>query len=103
MAVVFAGRRLVKATDVIARERLLAGRGDEYRRKVRIAARAWHTHSHLWPQLRWLGALDRFKYAPRKIVCWFGGLFFLSGLVSTGRLGTRILPRPTWNAVRREN
>src|SRR3546814_6771444 len=39
MAVVFAGRRLVKAKDVIARERLVAGRGDEYRRKVRIAAR----------------------------------------------------------------
>ncbi|EPR16689.1 histidine kinase [Sphingobium indicum IP26] len=92
MAVVFAGRRLVKAKDVIACERLVAGRGDEYRRKVRIAARAWHTHSHLRPQLRRMGALDRFKYASRKIVRWFGGIFILTGLVAAGTLAMRISP-----------
>jgi cellulose synthase/poly-beta-1,6-N-acetylglucosamine synthase-like glycosyltransferase len=92
MAVVFAGRRLVKAKDVIARERLVAGRGDEYRRKVRIAARAWHTHSHLRPQLRRMGKLDRFKYASRKIVRWFGGIFILTGIVAAGTLAMRISP-----------
>src|SRR5690606_3537596 len=51
MAVVFAGRRLIKAQDVIAREMMVARREDEYRRKVRIAARSWHTHRHLRPQL----------------------------------------------------
>jgi len=92
MAVVFAGKRLVKAKDVIARERLVAGRGDEYRRKARIAARAWHTHSHLRPQLRRMGALDRFKYASRKMVRWFGGVFIVTGAVAAGTLAMRISP-----------
>ncbi|WP_145201673.1 glycosyltransferase family 2 protein [Sphingobium sp. B2] len=92
MAVVFAGKRLVKAKDVIARERLVTARKDEYRRKVRIAARAWHTHSHLRPQLRRMAAIDRFKYASRKIVRWFGGLFILTGAVAAGALALRIWP-----------
>ena len=90
MAVVFAGKRLVKAKDAIARERLVAARGDEYRRKVRIAARAWHTHSHLRLQLRRMGTLDRFKYASRKIVRWFGGLFILAGALAAGLIALRI-------------
>lgn len=92
MAVVFAGKRLVKAKDVIARERLVAGRSDEYRRKVRIAARAWHTHSHLRPQLRRMRGADRFKYASRKIVRWFGGVFILTGIIAAGTLAMRISP-----------
>ena len=92
MAVVFAGSRLVKAKDVIARERLVAGRGDEYRRKVRIAARAWHTHLHLRPQLRRMKALDRFKYTSRKIIRWFGGVFILTGGIAALLLAVRISP-----------
>ncbi|WP_313333330.1 glycosyltransferase [Sphingobium yanoikuyae] len=92
MAVVFAGKRLVKAKDVIARERLVTGRKDEYRRKVRIAARAWHTHSHLRPQLRRMAAIDRFKYASRKIVRWFGGAFILTGAIAAGALALRLSP-----------
>ncbi|KMS58533.1 MULTISPECIES: glycosyltransferase [Sphingobium] len=92
MAVLFAGKRLIKAKDVIARERLVTARKDEYRRKVRIAARAWHTHVHLRPQLRRLGALDRFKYASRKIVRWFGGLFILVGGLAAGALAMRVSP-----------
>lgn len=92
MAVIFAGRRLVKAKDVIARERLVAGRGDEYRRKVRIAARAWHTHRHLRPQLRRMDALDRFKYASRKLVRWFGGLFILTGALALAILTACVSP-----------
>ena len=92
MAVLFAGMRLVKAKDVIARERLVAARTDEYRRKVRIAARAWHTHRHLRPRIARLSRLDRFKYASRKIVRWFGGLFILTGAVAAGALAMRISP-----------
>ncbi|EQB17333.1 glycosyltransferase family 2 protein [Sphingobium lactosutens] len=92
MAVVFAGRRLIKAKDVIARERLVTARGDEYRRKVRIAARAWHTHRYLRPQLRRLAAIDRFKYASRKIVRWFGGAFILIGALAAAILAWRVSP-----------
>ena len=92
MAVVFAGKRLVKASDVIARERLVTGRGDEYRRKVRISARAWHTHVHLRPHLRRMAMIDRFKYASRKIVRWFGGLFILTGALAAAALAFRVSP-----------
>lgn len=92
MAVIFAGKRLIKAKDVIARERLISARGDEYRRKVRIAARAWHTHQYLRPQLRRMSALDRFKYASRKIVRWFGGVFILLGAAAMLALALRFSP-----------
>lgn len=92
MAVLFAGKRLVKAKDVIARERLVAARGDEYRRKVRIAARAWHTHSYLRPQLRRMSRLDRFKYGSRKIVRWFGGLFIVAGALAALALAFTLSP-----------
>ncbi|WP_070155544.1 glycosyltransferase [Sphingobium phenoxybenzoativorans] len=90
MSVVFAGRRLIKVRDVIAFERLVSARGDEYRRKVRIAARAWHTHSYLRPQLRRMSPIDRFKYASRKVVRWFGGVFLLSGTAAALALAWRI-------------
>ncbi len=92
MAVVFAGKRLVKAKDVIARERLVTGRQDEYRRKVRIAARSWHTHTHLRPQLRQMATIDRFKYASRKIVRWFGGAFLIIGAICAAILALRLSP-----------
>jgi cellulose synthase/poly-beta-1,6-N-acetylglucosamine synthase-like glycosyltransferase len=92
MAVVFAGKRLVKAKDVIARERLVTARGDEYRRKVRIAARSWHTHGHLRPQLKQMAAIDRFKYASRKIIRWFGGVFLIVGALAAMGLAWRISP-----------
>lgn len=92
MAVVFAGKRLIKAQDVIAYERVVARREDEYRRKVRIAARAWHTHCYLRPQLRRMATLDRFKYTSRKIVRWFGGVFIVLGALAAGLLAWRVHP-----------
>ena len=92
MAVVFAGQRLIKATDVIAREMMVANRDDEYRRKIRIAARSWHTHSYLLPQLRKMNALDRFKYRSRKIVRWFGALWIGLGALSAVTFAWLIQP-----------
>jgi len=92
MSVVFAGRRLVKAKDVIAREMMVARREDEYHRKVRIAARSWHTHRYLRPDLGRMGALDRFKYASRKIVRWFGALWIGLGAAAAFVLAWRIAP-----------
>ncbi len=92
MAVVFAGRRLIKARDVIAREAMVAERQDEYRRKVRIAARSWRTHRHLRPGLRAMSRLDRFKYASRKLVRWFGALWMGLGGAAALLLAWRLNP-----------
>jgi cellulose synthase/poly-beta-1,6-N-acetylglucosamine synthase-like glycosyltransferase len=92
MAVVFAGKRLIKAKDVIAHEMLVAQRADEYRRKVRIAARAWHTRRHLRPQLQRMSGLDRFKYASRKLIRWFGALWMGIGGTALLALAWRLSP-----------
>jgi hypothetical protein len=80
--VIFAGKRLIKANDVLAFEKSVSKRSDELRRKMRIGARAYHTHLYLRPQLRRLPARDKFKYTSRKHIRWFGGLFMLVGGLS---------------------
>jgi len=75
MSVIFQGGRLIKAADVVAFERSVSDRGEELRRKMRIGARAYHTHLYLREQLRRMSLLDRFKYMSRKQLRWFGGLF----------------------------
>lgn len=85
MAPVFAGKRLLKVDDVVAYERLVAVRGEEFSRKIRIAARAYHTHLYLRPWLAQMSTMDKFKYNSRKVVRWFGGLFLiLSTVLFTG-------------------
>lgn len=82
MAAVFAGRRLIKVEDVVAFERLVSKRGEEFARKVRIAARAYHTNLHLSPQLARLSMVDQFKYVSHKSLRWFGGVFVILGAIS---------------------
>lgn len=82
MSVVFAGKRLIKVEDVIAYERLVSARSEEFRRKMRIAARAYHTHRHLAPQLGQMAAVDVFKYVSHKVIRWFGGVFLLLGVLA---------------------
>lgn len=77
MAAVFAGKRLIKAPNVIAYERLITSRKEEFSRKIRIATRAYHTHLYLRPQLSTMSKLDRFKYTSRKFIRWFGGFFLI--------------------------
>jgi len=77
MHAIFGGKRLVKAPDVIAFENSVTERGEEFRRKIRIGARAWHTHGFLRRKLRMMTALDRFKYVSRKMLRWFGGVFLV--------------------------
>jgi cellulose synthase/poly-beta-1,6-N-acetylglucosamine synthase-like glycosyltransferase len=88
MSVIFAGKRLVKAPDVIAFEKSVSRRDEEIRRKIRIGARAYHTHLHLRPQLRQMSALNRFKYMSRKLLRWFGGVYLtlaaLSAMIAIG-------------------
>jgi cellulose synthase/poly-beta-1,6-N-acetylglucosamine synthase-like glycosyltransferase len=79
MSVIFQGKRLIKAMDVVGYENTVENREEEIRRKVRIGARAFHTHTSLRPQIARMSARDRMKYFSRKILRWFGGLFVLLG------------------------
>lgn len=74
MSPVFAGKRLVRAPDVVAYERCVTQRREEFARKIRIAARAFHTNLVLFPQLRRMSLVNRFKYTSRKLVRWFGAV-----------------------------
>lgn len=82
MSVVFQGKRLIKAPDVAVYHESCVDRSEEMRRKIRIGARAYHTHQYLRPQLRRMSARDRFKYISRKQIRWFGGLFLAIAAVS---------------------
>jgi cellulose synthase/poly-beta-1,6-N-acetylglucosamine synthase-like glycosyltransferase len=94
MEVVFKKKRLIIADDVIASERLVTKRSDEFRRKIRIAARAFHTHRFLLPNLKQLTLRDKFKYISRKYIRWFGGgtlvIFILSALSAALLLDVRL-------------
>lgn len=81
MSVIFAGQRLISAPDVIAYERSVARRDEELQRKIRIGARAFHTHMHLSKQIKRMSARNRFKYMSHKLLRWFGGLFLAAGSV----------------------
>lgn len=79
MEVVFKGLRLIKCNDVVAYEQLVSVRADEFARKVRISARAFHTHTVLTSRRRNLKFGNRFRYFSHKTLRWFGGAFLLAG------------------------
>jgi cellulose synthase/poly-beta-1,6-N-acetylglucosamine synthase-like glycosyltransferase len=81
MSAIFQGRRLIKALDVIGYENTVERRAEEASRKVRIGARAFHTHMTLRPQLAKMSARDKMKYFSRKLLRWFGGVFFALGTI----------------------
>ncbi|MCT4372281.1 glycosyltransferase [Yangia mangrovi] len=71
----FDGYRVISAPDVVAYERLTTDSRDEYRRKRRIACRAFNTHRYLAPRLREMSGMDRFKYTSHKLLRWFSPMF----------------------------
>lgn len=81
MSVIFAGKRLIKAADVLAFENSVSHRDEEVRRKMRIGARAYHTHAYLRDQLRQMSMRNRVKYVSHKLLRWFGGVSFALGAV----------------------
>jgi cellulose synthase/poly-beta-1,6-N-acetylglucosamine synthase-like glycosyltransferase len=95
----FDGYRVISAPDVIAYERLTTDSGDEYRRKRRIACRAFNTHRYLTPRLRTMSTMNRYKYISHKLLRWFSpfflalsGVFAMAGLINiTGVAGLFII------------
>lgn len=88
MGVIFQRYRLIKDPRVTAQERLVASRHDDYRRRVRIATRAFHTHMWLRPKIRAMPIGDRWRYWSHRYLRWHGAFFvtlgFLSGLMALG-------------------
>lgn len=81
MSVIFAGYRLVSAPDVHAYERSATVSADEFRRKRRIAARAYASHLHLWPQVREQGVGVLYRYISHRLLRWWGAPVLIVGLV----------------------
>ena len=88
MSVVYQGKRLIKSSALSATEDPVTEANEEFRRKVRIAARAFHTHRCMRDGLVRLKVLDRYKYFSHKVMRWWGGaLLTLSiALLLTGTL-----------------
>jgi len=81
MSTIFAGFRLISAPDVIAYERSAAGSGDEFKRKRRIACRAYSSHRYLVPSLRRMTLLNRYKYVSHRLIRWYGAMFAILSVV----------------------
>jgi cellulose synthase/poly-beta-1,6-N-acetylglucosamine synthase-like glycosyltransferase len=85
------GYRLVQARDVRAYEESVTHSGEEFSRKVRIACQAFNVHRLLWPHLRNLDLLTRYKYVSHKFLRWLSIYFlalaavvFVFGLIVAG-------------------
>ncbi len=74
MSILCDGHRLVCATDVRAYEHSVVDRGEEFRRKERIACQAFNVHRLLWPRIRRLPPLQLYCYVSHKFLRWFSGL-----------------------------
>lgn len=77
---IFDGYRIISAPDVHAFEKATTDSGDEFRRKRRIACRAFNSRRHITPKLRTMGTLNRFKYISHKYLRWLSAGFLLLGL-----------------------
>jgi cellulose synthase/poly-beta-1,6-N-acetylglucosamine synthase-like glycosyltransferase len=73
----FDGYRIVSAPDVHAFETAVISSREEFKRKRRIACGAFNTHRYLWPRLRTMSLLNRFKYFSHKYLRWFSAVFLV--------------------------
>lgn len=83
MSILCSGYRLVRGADFIAYERAASVRQDEFRRKVRIACRAFNCHRLLWPRIAKLDALSIYKYLSHKYLRWLAGYFLVAGAAAS--------------------
>ncbi len=80
MSVLCDGWRCIYSDRVIAWERSATKPVEEYRRKIRIACRAFNCHRLLLPRLMRLPAWDKYKYVSHKLIRWLTA-FWLGGTV----------------------
>jgi cellulose synthase/poly-beta-1,6-N-acetylglucosamine synthase-like glycosyltransferase len=70
------GHRVIQASDALAYEESVVSGREEFRRKVRITCQAFNVHRLIWPQIRKLGRVTRYKYISHKLMRWFT-IYFL--------------------------
>lgn len=83
MSILCSGYRLVRGSDFLAYERAASVRRDEFRRKVRIACRAFNCHRLLWPKIAKLDGLTVYKYLSHKYLRWLAGYFLAVGAAAS--------------------
>lgn len=81
MSVIFAGYRLVSAPDVHAYESAVTASEAEFRRRRRIACRAYLSHAFIRRRVLALPWRDIYKYAGHKLIRWYSVWF---GLLAAG-------------------
>ena len=86
MSILCAGYRLVRGGDFVAYERSATVRGDEFRRKVRIAYRAFNSNRLLWPRIASLDGLTVYKYLSHKFLRWLAGYFLVAGAAASSAI-----------------
>lgn len=87
------GFRLIQAPDVRAYEESVTQATEEFGRKVRIACQAFNVHRLLWPRLRRMDALTRYKYVSHKFLRWLSiyfaaiaGVALLAACLAAGQM-----------------
>jgi cellulose synthase/poly-beta-1,6-N-acetylglucosamine synthase-like glycosyltransferase len=81
MSVLCDGWRCIYSDRVVAWERSATKPVEEYRRKVRIACRAFNCHRLLLPRLLHLPPWDLYKYVSHKLVRWLTA-FWIAGALA---------------------
>lgn len=83
------GYRIVRAPEITAYEKSVTAPKEEFKRKIRIACQAFNVNRLLWPGLRNLSVLDRYKYISHKLMRWlviywllFAAFFFEAGMMA---------------------
>lgn len=91
LMVLVEGHRVIQARDVRAYEESVTHSGEEFGRKVRIACQAFNVHRLIWPRLRQMDLLTRYKYVSHKLLRWVciyflavAALAFVGALLSAG-------------------
>jgi cellulose synthase/poly-beta-1,6-N-acetylglucosamine synthase-like glycosyltransferase len=80
MSVLCDGWKCVYSSELVARERSATVQKEEYRRKVRIACRAFNCHRLLWPRVLRTSPWTIYKYVSHKLARWLTA-FWLAGFV----------------------
>ena len=97
MSVLCDGWRCVHSAKMVAYERSATRSVEEYRRKIRIACRAFNCHRLLWPRLCRLSAWDFYKYVSHKFLRWLSALW-IAGALASATLGLLTLPL-SWSVL----